>query len=58
MCYVISEGHVVVILVDMKVVGMMAPNNASRVKNQLRDLFVSGQGRMATFDFTQDRKAL
>ena len=52
LCYISSESRVVMISVDMKVVGMMAPSNASRVTTQLRDLFVRGQGRMAAFDFT------
>ena len=52
LCYVSSKSRVVMISVNMKVVGMMAPNDATRVTTQLRDLFVRGQGRMAAFDFT------
>jgi hypothetical protein len=58
LCYVNSDGRVVMISVNMKVVSMMDPRNMSRVNNQLRDLFVSRQGRMAAFNFTRDKQAL
>ena len=58
LCYVDSTYHMVMISVDLKVISRMTPYNASRVTTQLRGLFIRGEGRMAAFDFSQDRLAL
>ena len=46
------------ISVDMKVVGRMTSYDASRVTTHLRNLFIRGLGRMAAFNFSQDKLAL
>ena len=42
----------------MKEVDEMNKGDQNRVKSELRELFISGRGRMVAFDFTQDKQNL
>ena len=46
------------ISVDMAVVDRMEESKTRQVKGKLWDLFARGRGRMVTFGFKQDKKAL
>jgi hypothetical protein len=58
LCYVNSAGREIVISVDMAVVDRMEESKTRQVKGKLWDLFARGRGRMVTFGFKQDKKAL